>query len=426
MKNVKRISTNKLIVTAKVKTQDSLSIITQFFPPDYAATGQLLEELARDLSQQSLLDIKVFTGQPSYAFRTPQAPRREQLDKIQVRRTRAAKFWPQRIRGKTINGLIFFLRAALHLLRHHRSQDLIVVTTAPPFLPLLGYLGYLFFRLPYVCIIYDLYPEIAIALRVVSERHWLAKLWQGANRQTWRKAQGIIVLTSVMKQRLVEACPGVAERVTVIHNWADADYIVPRPKQDNWFAQKYDLVDKFTVLYSGNMGRCHDMKTIVQAAQYLQEEPIQFVLIGDGAQYVPLRQEVNQLRLTNVLFLPYQDKEVLPYSLTACDLSLISMAEGMEGLVAPSKLYSTLAAGRAVAVICPEQSFLKELVTEAKCGEGFNNGDGYALAQFISRLSHQPELSQTMGQAARQYFGTHFTREIASRKYLEILHSESD
>lgn len=44
-----------------------LSIITQFFPPDYAATGQLIEELAMQLGQLGL-PVQVFTGQPGYAF----------------------------------------------------------------------------------------------------------------------------------------------------------------------------------------------------------------------------------------------------------------------------------------------------------------------------------------------------------------------
>ena len=51
------------------KTQQSikLSVVTQFFPPDYAATGQLIEELVKQLGQQGV-DVEVFTSQPGYAF----------------------------------------------------------------------------------------------------------------------------------------------------------------------------------------------------------------------------------------------------------------------------------------------------------------------------------------------------------------------
>lgn len=394
--------------------------VTQYFPPDYAPTGQLIDELAKVLSEKGL-KIRVFSGQPGYAFQISQAPRREMVEQVEVRRTRTAQFWPRRIRGKAMNGVMFFWRALLHLLRHWRHQDLVVVTTAPPFLPVLAYLAHILFRLPYVCILYDLYPEIAMNLGVVSQRHWLARLWQDINRQIWRKAKGIVVLSSAMKQQVTAYCPSLADKIAVIHNWGNPDQIVPIAKADNWFARKYNLVEPFTVLYSGNMGRCHDLKTVVTAASYLRGKPIQFLLIGDGAQKESLEAEVKRLGLDNVCFLPYQDKEVLPYSLTACDLSLISIAPGMETLVAPSKLYPTLAAGRPVAAICPLTSFLAQVVAEAKCGESFDNGNCQGLAAFIDWLYCHPAAVERLGKAGRDYLLSHFTLEIAAQKYFEVL-----
>jgi glycosyltransferase involved in cell wall biosynthesis len=130
----------------------------------------------------------------------------------------------------------------LHLIGIH------LVTTAPPFLPIVGYVANLLFKLPYVCIIYDLYPDIAIALGVVSKNHWVAKLWQAMNQRVWLKAKGIIVLSPQMKQRVLEYCPQVAHKVSVIHSWANPELIVPIPKQENWFAWKHNLVNKFIVL----------------------------------------------------------------------------------------------------------------------------------------------------------------------------------
>jgi len=194
-------------------------------------------------------------------------------------------------------------------------------------------------------------------------------------------------------------------------------------KKDNWLAQEYDLDQKFTILYSGNMGRCHDMETIVNAAYLLREyeNKIQFVFIGGGSKLKKGQEKINQWGLNNFLFLPYQKKEVLPYSLTACDVSLISMDEKMAGVVAPSKLYSTLAAGNAVASICPEDSFLYELMIRAECGTSFRNGDSEGLANFLLQLSENQELCQKMGYNAREYFESHFTKEIAVQKYLQVI-----
>ncbi|BAY46310.1 group 1 glycosyl transferase [Scytonema sp. HK-05] len=397
-----------------------LSVITQFFPPDYAATGQLIDELVRHLEQQGV-DVEVFTGQPGYAFATPCAPTVEQSGGVRIKRSRTSQLCRDRIRGKAINGILFTLRAALYLVNAARHRNVVLLTTAPPFLPILGYLAHVLFGLSYVCILYDLYPDIAIALDVIPKHHWLAKFWKALNKQILRKAKGIVVLSPAMKLQVAASCPEVADKTSVIHSWADAKSIVPIAKEDNWFAHQYNLVNKFTVMYSGNMGRCHDTHTILNAAKYLQKEAIQFVCIGGGTKREELIEQVNQLGLQNFLFLPYQERYVLPYSLTACDLSLVSVDAGMESLVAPSKLYPALATGRPVAVICPNHSYLRQLIADANCGDTFENADSYELAEFISRLSRDQRLAERMGNSARQYLQSYFTPEVISRQYFDVL-----
>ena len=398
----------------------NVSIITEFFPPDYAATGQLIEELVKQLDKQGV-GIKVFTGQPGYAFSTSKAPALEQLGQIRVQRSRSSQMWSHRIRGKAINGILFTLRAFLHIIKNYHQNDVFLLTSAPPFLSIAGYLAHLFCKSPYVCLIYDLYPDIAIALGVVSKNHWLAKFWRAINRKIWQKSKAIIVLSPAMKQRVIDTCPEVADKVSVIHSWGDPQLILPIAKEDNWFAKKHNLVSKFTVLYSGNMGRCHDLDTILAAAQQLRTEDIQFVCIGGGPKRESLIQDVARLGLENFLFLPYQEKSVLPYSLTACDLSLVSIGIGLESLVAPSKLYPALAAGRPIAAICPENSYLSELIKDGQFGTTINNGDSEALAAFILKLKSNRQLAEKMGDASRKYLELNFTPEIIAKQYLSVL-----
>lgn len=412
--------TNSQTVQIQPEKVFRLSIFTQFYPPDFAATGQLIEELANHLKNQGM-QVKVFTGQPGYAFSKASAPVKEESDLLHIRRSRTARLFPNQIRGKAINGLMFALRSALHLLKPKNHGDVLLLTTAPPFLPVLGYLAHLLFGVPYICLLYDLYPDVAVGLNVVSENHWMAKAWDFINRCVWRKAEGVIVLSSSMRERIVAKCPEVADKISVIHSWANPNWIVPMPKDRNWFALKHHLVDKFTVLYSGNMGRCHDIDTILEAAVELRAEPIQFVFIGNGAKHQSCIDKVKRLGLNNCLFLPYQDKAALPYSLTACDLSLVSITPGMEGLVAPSKLYSALASGRPIATICERSSYLRQLIADAKCGAAFVNGDGQGLAEFIHRLATNPDLVTEIGNAGRRYLEAHFTPEVISRQYSVVL-----
>ena len=81
-----------------------VSIFTQFFSPDYAATGQFLDDLTRRIASPHL-QFQIFTGMPSYAFDQSSAQRVEFRDNILIRRTNASRFWPNRIRGRAVNGI---------------------------------------------------------------------------------------------------------------------------------------------------------------------------------------------------------------------------------------------------------------------------------------------------------------------------------
>ncbi|HEY9661795.1 MAG TPA: glycosyltransferase, partial [Allocoleopsis sp.] len=142
---------------------------------------------------------------------------------------------------------------------------------------------------------------------------------------------------------------------------------------------------------------------------------------GGGPQRQAFIDQIQQQGLHHCLFLPYQDKDVLPYSLTACDLALVSVSEGMEDLVAPSKLYSALSAGRPIAAICPPNSYLNTLITSAQCGAVFQNGASSDLAAFIRFLSKETQQAQQMGAAGRHYLETHFTPETIAQQYATML-----
>ena len=398
----------------------NLSILTQYYPPDFAATGQFVEELAVHLADQGM-QVKVFTGQPGYAFDVPNAPETETVKGVFVRRCGRLKTGSRKMVGRTLSSLLFCWRALLYLLNRNHWGDILLFTSEPPYLQTLGYVLNKLFGIPYACIVYDLYPEVAVELKVLSEQHWVTRLWNLINRRVWRRAAAIIVPCQTMEARILAKVPEVAEKISVIHNWADPNWIKPLDKTDNTFAHRHGLVTPFTVLYSGNMGRCHDMETILQTAQHLKDEPVQFVFIGGGPKRPDFEAKAKALNLEKCLFLPYQDKQLLPQSLTACDLSLVSVDIGMEGLVAPSKFYSALATGRPVAVICEKHSYLRQLVAEANCGVAIQNGDSQGLADFIRYLMSDAAMVRRLGLSGHRYIQDCFTPELISKQYGRLL-----
>lgn len=194
------------------------------------------------------------------------------------------------------------------------------------------------------------------------------------------------------------------------------------PQGKEFFVKQYGVDKCFTVLYSGNLGRCHDEETIIQCARLLRKNPaIKFLFIGNGAGSLRVQEAIHLGQLPNAMQLPYQDKEVLPYSLSAGDLSLVSVKPNMDAVVAPSKLYGILAAGRPVAVICPEGCYLRELIDEGNCGNYFTNGDAQGLADYIERLASDRPEADYLGKNARRYCEHRFTLEKILPLYLDAL-----
>jgi len=263
---------------------------------------------------------------------------------------------------------------------------------------------------------------VAVRLQVVAHDHWIVKFWEFVNSKVWNRAESLIVLSEPMKQLLIEKHPNLADKIYVIHSWADPKFITPLAKSENWFAKQYGLTNCFVVLYSGNLGRCHDTKTILKCAQLLiSRTNIKFVFIGNGVGSHMIKQAIASGQLPNALRLPYQDREVLPYSLTACDLSLVSILPNVGDTIAPSKMYGMLAAGKPVAVICPTDNYLREIVDEGNCGACFENGDAQGLADYICWLASNPQFQDKLGNNARKLLERHYTIDQAIPKYIDAL-----
>ena len=398
-----------------------VTLVNQFFPPDYAATGQLLEDLTGRLAASGL-QIQILTGMPAYAGPATEAERIEFQANRCIRRTRASRFWPRRIRGRAVNSLIFCLRSGLRLLRYVRRGDLIIYTSEPPYLPIVGWLVHQLTRTPYLLIVYDLYPDVLEELRVLPTGHWLCRLWRQLNRPTLTGAAEVVVLSELMAERVLVQAPAIVERLHVIPSWADPELIRPLPKQDNWFVQRYGLERCFTVLYSGNQGRCHDLVTLLGAALMLKgESEVQFMIVGDGPQHRRLLQLAREWDLTNVRFLPYQDPDALPQSLASADLAVVSVSIEAVGVVAPCKLYGHLAAATPIAAITPSGSDLRRLVERSGCGRWFANGDAGSLVAWIRELAADPAAAAAHGAAGVALLRSTASPELVCERYRQLI-----
>jgi len=269
----------------------------------------------------------------------------------------------------------------------------------------------------------DLYPEVAVAFGALRPRLPAARIMAAISRRVLRRADRVVALGEAMRARCV-AAGAPPERAVVIPNWADAGAVRPVPHAENPLRRELAGDASVVVMYSGNMGRGHDLATLLEAARLLGDHAgVRFVFAGDGAR----RGEVEAAagKLPNVRLLPYQPRERLAESLSAGDLHLVSLSAEMEGLLEPSKLYGIMAAGRPALYVGPAGTEAARTITAERCGTVVRNGDAPGLARLIRDLADDEPARSEMGARARAALVDRYSRSVATGRFVRLLHELS-
>ncbi|WP_256546761.1 glycosyltransferase family 4 protein [Halobellus inordinatus] len=401
-------------------------LVTEYFHPDTASTGQLMTDLAVGLQERGLA-MTVLTGQPNYhSGENEKQSRVSNHEGVQVKRIRAPQLRQSSIPRRLFNWGVFTLwMFVVMLLSQTEKEREVIFVSNPPFLPVAMWLVCRIRGWDYTYIVYDLYPDQPVELDYIPEGSIPHRIWDFLNRRAFLAAEHIVALGPVMKDRISRnAGPKFDEsKVEIIHNWEDEDFIEPKEKEENWFSEEHDLVDQFTILYSGNIGDFHDLETLVEAASEFENENVGFLIIGEGdnkSNIVSMAEDLG-LKGDTVEFLPYQPWDNLPYSLTSADVSVVTVKKGFEGICVSSKLYTAMAVGEPVLTIAQPDDDESRIVDQFDAGIYVSQGDVDGIVDAIERWQSNPELVEEQGTNAREAFEENFTVDKSIDNYYRML-----
>lgn len=303
-------------------------------------------------------------------------------------------------KSSTLKRLLTWVGAFVHLLwvvwRRSKHCHLVLVSNPPlnVFVPL-------FTRKKFSFIVYDLYPDSLFSQGFVKRNSFLGRWWMTKNKQIFAKADCVFTLSEDMKKAVAQY---VAEdKIKIVYNWAHNEHIRPIDKKENVFLTDLKLQDKFIVLYSGNMGMTHDIDVLVDVADRLKEnEKIHFLFIGEGAKKAVVEEKVARYGLKNCSVLPYQPLEVLPYSMGAADLAVVTTDAKQSGLSVPSKTYTYLATGAALLCLAEDNTELARLTRERRIGRCFVSQDLGGIARYILQMVSDRRLLQEYKENSRK------------------------
>ncbi len=401
----------------------NLLIYAHYYYPDVASTGQILTELAEGLNDT--FHTTVICTVPSYTGKIPQHYRKhkyyfENIGGVDVLRIRIPEFRKNFALSRIFNIVSYFFSAILATFRVEH-QDYVFTISQPPMLGgMLGVIGKRIKKAKLIYNIQDFNPEQVQAVKFTHNK-LILDIMMKLDKYSCTQADRVIVvgrdMIGTLKKRF-DTLPPYA----YINNWIDEKEIVPLlpdNEQVMRFKRQYGLQGKLVIMYSGNIGLYYDLLNIMKLIEgFRDQEEVVFAFIGEGSMLEELQTYREKKQLSNVVFIPYQDKDKLVYSLNAGDIHFVVNAKGIKGVSVPSKLYGVMAAGKPVLGILEEGSEARLIVEESGCGISVEPGDYEAIEALIRTfVTMKQDCLTKMGNKGRDYLVRHLTKDVSISKY---------
>ena len=409
-----------------------LLIYAHYYVPDVASTGQILSDLAEGMLDT--FEITVICVVPSYIGKIEdkykvQKYYVENINGVKVFRISVPEFSKadKMSRIKNILGYFFGAMAATYMVG---KQDYVFSISQPPILGgLIGVWGKWIKHAKYIYNIQDFNPEQTMAVGYNKNRLILNTMMWFDNFSCKQSNLVITVgrdLVETLKNRFHDKN---MPNYTLINNWIDEKEIYPLPIDHEkvvMFKNKYNLADKFVIMYSGNIGIYYDLNNLLKVIKKFKPgtkavdgREVIFAFVGAGSVFDELVFYVREYHMDNVTFIPYQDKVNLIYSLNAGDVHWCVNAKGIKGVSCPSKFYGIVASAKPVLGVLEADSEVRLIIEETQCGLCSNPGDYNAVEQQISWFIENAGTKKVlqMGKNGYDYLIENLTKNISVDKY---------
>ena len=421
-----------------------LLIYAHYYIPDVASTGQILSELAEGLLDS--FDVTVICVVPSYGGKVDEKYKtkkfyQEEINGVKVIRVRVSEFTKENKISRVRNILDYYFGAMIATFMVGK-QDYVLSISQPPILGgLLGVWGKWVKRAKFIYNIQDFNPEQVMAVQYTQNKLLLnAMMW--FDKFSCKRSNLIITVGRDLVETVKKRFAGKkVPKAVMINNWIDEKEIYPlsddHPKVVE-FKKKYGLDGKFVIMYSGNIGLYYDLEKLIKVLKQFrkgytltgvyEEGPktkdgreVVFAFVGAGSVLDKLVLYSKKHHFENIVFIPYQDKKDLIYSLNAGDVHWCVNAKGIKGVSCPSKAYGIMAAGKAIIGVLERGTEIRGLIEECNCGKCCEPGDYGEVADIIQwyiKNAGSGKVKQ-MGINGRKYLEEKLTKDISVNRYAE-------
>lgn len=402
--------------------------IINYFYPEVVSTAQLYTDLCESMTDD--FDVTVICAVPCYSGKIDEKYKEKRLHfdeykGIKIIRVRVFEFEKTNKLSRIKHILSYFVNSVFAVFKAEKP-DVVFTCSQPPILGgILGVTAKFLTRSKLIYNIQDFNPEQTEAVGY-SKNKLILKAAKTFDKISCKKSDMVITVGRDMQETLKKRFEGrKVPNNMVISNWINEKEVYPLTHDDpdvSAFRKMYGLDGKFVIMYSGNIGLFYDLSNIIKViGRFKDKSDVVFAFVGDGATKEELCSYVNDNGIENVLFIPYQDKERLVYSLNSADVHFVLNAKGIKGVSVPSKIYGVLATNKPVFGVLEQGSEAWKIIEESGCGVLCNAGDYDDIYEKLKYVLENREEFLKNHSTGYDYMSERFTKDKSINMYIDTI-----
>jgi len=386
-------------------------LITEFYDSSQNTTGYLFGKLHEFLSKQKDIDLTLLTKKDEKVLNQPEAlyVKGLKFDK---------KSLVSRASYELFIGSNFFKNCRQNI----KKDDIVFTGTTPILLLIIIHLLKKVIGFKWVLLVHDVFPENLVPAKIIKKENLGYKLLKRVFDDVYASADRIIVIGRDMESLVYKKTKH--DNITVIPSWIDEGDITLQSKSDNSILNELDWQSGRKVVFQffGNIGRVQGISKLMQAIKLMKRiDEAQFIFIGDGVYVDELKSLISEADNQNIVYYGPVSQDKKSLGLNACDISIVTLADGMLGLGVPSKAYYSMAADKLIFTIMDKSSETYQMVQENNIGWVVEADDILAIAQMLDKAV--ADIRTKEFNSPRKVLVDKYSSELAMNKILDIIRS---
>lgn len=384
-------------------------LITEYYHQNQNTTGYLLGKLYETFNEQSDIDLTLIAKKdlncPEYSnahYINAKEPDKRSLIK------------------RFLYELVISIKFLIKTLRVVEKGSIVFTGTTPIFLLFVLYFVKKFLNFKWVLLVHDVFPENLVPAKILKEKNFIYKTAKWLFDKIYASADEVIVIGRDMKELIFQKTN--KDNITIVQNWIDPLDVGIELKQNNQILEELNWNKDDTTVFQffGNIGRMQGVGIILNAIKKMENLHLaKFIFIGNGAYVSELKDQIQAIGSESVCYYGSLNQQEKTKGLNACDIALVTLAEGMLGLGVPSKSYFSMAANKPILAIMDQESEVADMVRTHKIGWVASPDDENNLAYILDQIvlsRHELELN-----SSRAILEQYYSEQVAMDKILKII-----